>query len=276
MDRIDGSDEIYLIGCSRSVLDLTPAECARINRARCVMGLNKFIYFHKIANILPTHVWFTDYHPPSPRILGDIFAACRRDGLRGLTFVLDACYQKCLRVGVFRYHAARVRRRLRLRRSRNWPLMLAPASCRYEFVTRHDWLEGGCWATRIDEPLYSLRTAFTSALNYLAIQYPGSTIRLVGTDFNTRGYFFDEEMLRLALPWDDWTASMQSQHGTHSASIEYNGATVFDGFPYMREHLNQAGIRLTCNNPDSEPVVRGLASYAPIGSISDNSKMAST
>jgi hypothetical protein len=142
--------------------------------------------------------------------------------------------------------------------------MHGPPGCRYEFVTRHDWLEGGRWATRIDEPLYSLRTAFTSALNYLAIRYPGSTIRLVGTDFNTPGYFFEEEMRRLRLPWDDWTAAMQSEHGTHSSAVTYGGSTVFDGFPYMREQLDQAGIQLTCNNPTSETVLRGLASYAPI------------
>lgn len=266
MERTDSSGEIFLIGCSRSVLDLLPEERARINRARCVLGLNKFVYFRRIAGITPTHAWFADYHPPSPRILGDIFDACRRDGLRGLTFVLDACYEKRLRIGAIRYNAARVRRRLQLRLRRGWisPLMRAPSGCRYEFITRHDWLEGGRWATRIDEPLYSLRTAFTSALNYLAIRYPGSTISLVGTDFNTSGYFFEEEMRRMRLPWDDWTVAIQAERGIHSAAIEYGGSTVFDGFPYMKEQLGRAGVRLTCNNPTSETVLRGLASYAPI------------
>ncbi|MEW4571274.1 hypothetical protein AB1L88_25660 [Tautonia sp. JC769] len=264
MERTDGSGEIYLVGCSRSVLDLNQEERDRINRARCVVGLNKFVYFNKIAGIVPTHAWFTDDHPPSPRILKDIFTYCHREHLRRLTFVLSTGYERSLRVGALRYNLARVRRRLRLRRRKDWPLLHGPAGCRFEFVARHDWLEGGPWATSLDEPLYSFRTAFTSALNYLAIRYPGSTIRLVGTDFNTPGYFFEEEMRRQALPWDDWTAAMQIEHGTHSAAVTYDGATVFDKFPYIREQLDRAGVRLTCNNPDSEAVLRGLASFSPI------------
>jgi hypothetical protein len=264
MERTDGSDEIYLVGCSRSVLDLTQEERDRINRARCVLGLNKFIYFNKVAGIMPTHAWFTDDHPPSPRILKDIFTYCDRERLRQITFVLSTTYKGSLRVGAFRYNLARFRRRLRLRRRQNWFLLHGPAGCRYEFVTRHDWLEGGSWATSLDEPLYSYRTAFTSALNYLSIRYPGSTIQLVGTDLNTPGYFFEEEMRRQHLPWDDWSASIQAVHGTHSAAVVMDGSTVFDRFPDIKEQLDRAEIRLTCSNPTSEAVLRGLASYAPI------------
>lgn len=264
MERTDGSDEIYLVGCSRSILDLTSEERERINRARCAIGLNKFIYFHKIAGILPTHVWFADNHPPGPQILDDIFACCRRDGLRGLTFILSPYYRHGLRVGSLRYNLGRLRRLLRRRRGNTWNLMHAPPGCRFEFVRRHNSPDGGQWARRLDEPLYSLRTSFTSALNYLSIRHPGSTIRIVGSDFNTSGYFFDEEMQRQGLLWDDWTATMQAEHKTHSAAIEYSGATVFDGFPYIKEHLDRSGIRLTCNNPKSETVLRGLATYDPI------------
>jgi hypothetical protein len=264
MVRRGGSEEVYLIGCSRSVLELTGAERDRINRARFVLGMNKFVYFHKIAGIVPTHAWFADIHPPSPRILEDIFAECRRDGLRGLTFILSPYYRSRLRVGPWRYHLARARRLARRRRGNYWDLMHAPAGSRFEYVRLHDWIEEGTWASRLDEPLYHLRTAFTAALNYMAIRFPGSTVRLVGADFNTPGYFFEEEMRRRRLPWDDWTSAMQAEQGKHTAAIEYNGRTVFDGFPYMKEQLDRAGVRLVCNNPTSETVLRGLASYEPI------------
>lgn len=266
MERANGSGsgDVYLIGCSRSVLDLTDEERARINRSRFVLGMNKFVYFHKIAGIVPTHVWFAEDHDPTPRILDDIFAYCRRERMRGLTFVLGSLFRRRVRAGALRYNLARVRRKLRWDRSRNWSLMHAPAGCSYEYVTRNDWMEGGRWATRLDEPMYHLRTAFTAALNYLAVRHPGGTIRLVGTDFNTGGYFFGDEMKRQGLAWDDWTTAVQAEQGKHTAAIEYGGRTVFDGFPYMKDQLDRAGIRLVCNNPTSETVLRGLATYAPI------------
>ena len=266
MDRVDGSDEIYLIGCSRSVLDLTAADRERINRARCVLALNKFVYFRRIAGIMPTHVWFAEDHPPCPRILDDILADCRRNRLRNLTFILSRFYRFGLRQGGVRYAMAYVRRAIRRNRKAYWRLTHGPAGCHYEFVRRHDWMTGGSWAKSLDEPLYNLKTGFTSALNYLAIRYPGSTIQLVGTDFNTPGYFFEEEMRRLQLPWDDWSSAMQAEQGTHSAAIAYGGSTVFDGFPFIKEQLERSGIELTCNNPHSETVLQGLATYAPIGS----------
>jgi hypothetical protein len=96
--------------------------------------------------------------------------------------------------------------------------------------------------------------------------FPGSHVRLVGTDFNSDGYFFQEHMDRYRGRWDDWTTAAQVEHGRHFAAIAHEGKTVFDAFPYMREQIDLAGIQLTCPNADSEVVRRGLAEFLPIGS----------
>jgi hypothetical protein len=255
------TDGIYLLGCGRSILDLSVAEREAIQRSRCVLALNKFILFHDVARITPTHVWFAEDHWPAPVVLRDIFAHCRRHRLKDLTFIVSPG------IGAFhespvRYARARVGRALRRFRGKpHWESYLVPRNSRFESVTKNDWLTGGAWATSPGQPLFHLRTSFTCALNYLALNYPGAHIRLIGTDFNSDGYFFQEQMRRFQGRWDDWTTAAQKEHKRHFAAIEHEGKTVFDAFPYMREQLDRAGIRLSCPNPDSEIVRRGLAEH---------------
>ena len=255
------ADEVFLLGSGRSVLDLDPEEVAYINRSRCVLALNKFVLYHDVIGIVPTHIWFTEIHHPGPAILRYIVRYCRRQGLEGLTFIV-------IRAGGTFYDSPLAYWKDRLiqgmRRLDTWQIHLLPPRSRVEVVRLHHWLRGGEWAASLDQPLFHLRTSFTCALNYLAVKYPGSTIKLVGTDFNTPGYFFDEQIGRHNLDFSDWTTRVQAEHRTHFAVVEHEGRTVIDAFPYMRRQLDLTRNRLLCPNPESEVVLRGLASYGPI------------
>jgi hypothetical protein len=262
--RGQAEDDIYLLGCGRSILDLTEAERARIARSRCVLALNKFVLFHDVAKIRPTHVWFAEDHWPAPLVLGDIFAHCRRHRLEGLTFILSPGFGGLHESPLSHARAAVGRVLRRAVGRRYWNSYLVPCGSRFEVVTKNFWLGGGEWATEPGQPLFHLRTSFTCALNYLAVNHPGSHIRLVGTDFNSDGYFFQDRMHRYQGRWDDWTTSIQKEHKQHFAAIEHEGKTVFDAFPYMREQLDRAGIRLSCPNPSSEVVRRQLAVHESI------------
>ncbi|WP_158633554.1 hypothetical protein [Tautonia sociabilis] len=257
-------EDVFLLGCGRSVLDLSDADRAAISRSRCVLALNKFILFHDVARITPTHVWFTEDHWPGPRVLRDIFAHCRRNRLEGLTFIITP-QPRIFHDRRLTYTRARLGYTWRnaLGRKMLEPFLPPPRS-RLERVERHFWLDGGSWATEPGQPLFHLRTSFTCALNYLAVTHPGAHIHLIGTDFNSGGYFFEERMARFRGRWDDWTTSTQREQGRHFATIPHEGKTVFDAFPYMREQLDRAGVRVSCPNKESGVVRQGLADYEPI------------
>ena len=260
--------EVFILGSGRSINDLTPEEVAHINRAEVSIALNKFAIFHEVAGIVPTHVWFTEYHWPVERVLNHIFRVCARDRLEGLTFVLVDGQQITYHPNLLSHAKARLRR---WRKGYDdWSIALAPRrwrrrlGWRFEFVRRSHPLTGTDWASSLDEPLYNHRVSFSSVLNYVTIRYPGATARLVGVDFNSPGYFFQEELDRMKPDWDDWSTQVQAAHGKHMAAIPHMGGTLFDKFPFIREQLDRAGVRVTCPNPNSAAITEGLAEYEPI------------
>lgn len=283
----DGREDVYLLGCGQSVLDLTTEEVECINRAPVRLALNKFVAFHKVAGIVPTHVWFTEDHNDTYRILQYIFDVCERDDLENLTFVMGRHTGQVFSWRA-RYWAERVRRsayyrilrRLSPRRFPaipHWNMLMAPAAGRlgwqFERVDRTNEVFGPMvWATSIEQPLFHHRTAFTAGLNYLSVKWPKATIRLVGTDFNGYGYFFDEEAQRRGIQWHDFTSSLQAERQAHFATIpdaiQERPGTVFDVFPFMRKSIENQGGSIACNNPASATIQHGLADYAPIPTAS--------
>lgn len=261
------NDEVYLLGCGRSMLDVSSVMVDRVNRAKCVIALNKYAAFYNVVGIVPTHIWFTEIHPPSHRVLGYIFKRCRRDKLHGLTFITSPRVRWYAHRTLWSYWRTRLLTTIRSKGpSHAW---LVPNDAEFEYITHTDWLEGGQWARSLDEPLYQYRTSFTSALNYIGIRYPDHTVRLLGTDFNSDGYFFDRELAELDVDWDDWSAPVQREQKCHSAITQEQGVPVTDKFLYVREQLEHAGVRLLCPNRDSVVVSKGLAEYEPMDVTQD-------
>lgn len=276
-------EEVFLLGCGRSVLDLTPQEIAYVNRAPCRVALNKFTAFYNVVGIIPTHVWFTEYHDPSYKVLQYIFDVCAKDALQDLTFVMGHRTGRIF-ASKIRYHAERVYKHLYYRARRRisrrlfpkrepWNFFYVPRKAqrgwRYQFITHTPEIFGPLvWAQSLDEPLFHHRTAFTAGLNYLSVLYPTATIKLVGVDFNVHGYFFDEEMKRRGIHWSDYTSELQADRNQHFAaipdSVPVRPGTVFDVFPFMRARVLERGGSITCSNRASATISQGLAEYEPV------------
>jgi hypothetical protein len=272
--------DVILLGSGRSVLDLGPGQLAHLRGARCVLALNKYLAVHDLLGVVPTHVLFLDLHPPAPEVLVALFRVCARDGLRDVTFVLNERYRDLLpgAPGAGRRPRAAPRGgpagpRAWLSRARSaarWVAALRrrralrpPPGCPLEFVALTDWLdEHSAWARSLAEPLFHYRISLGTALNYLALRHPGSHVRLVGVDFNSPGYFFQEEMERRGHRWDDWTTARAG--AGHFALVEHAGGTFFDRLPYVLARLSEHGVRLTCASPTSEMVLRGGVAYEPV------------
>jgi hypothetical protein len=280
----DGQEDVYLLGCGRSVLDLMPEEVDRINRAPVRLALNKFAAFHAVAGIKPTHIWFTEYHDDTFRVLQYILDVCAKDGLKDLTIVMGHrtgrvvrsraaaialkgshwLYFHCLYPAIRRWDPNAVPRPIlrfpgprrglgwRTQRIRHTPELHTPM----------------VWAQTPDQTIFHHRTAFTAALNFLSALRPRATIRLIGVDFTEHGYFFDEEMKRRGVRWEDFTSQIQATRNGHFATIRDaipdQPGTVFDVFPFMREQVLARGGAIVCSNPRSATIREGLADYLPI------------
>lgn len=275
--------EVFVLGSGTSISQLTDSEIQHINQAKCRLAINKFMAFYKEAKILPTHVYFVDKHEQCNRFLQHIFDVCIADGLKDVTFVVNKELEKnitfynaykaispFLEAVSFRQKRT-LRQRLgivyRLLRGRYQKTMyLVPRHCCFEFVNvdQSKWLEGGSWATNLQEPLFHFRTSLTSALNYISIVYPNTVIKFVGVDLNCGEYFFQKEIDALTFTWQDWTTQIVKEAGQHFAVQEYKGRTLFDKFDFVCESLGNSGNELVSCNPNSLLVEKGFMPYRPV------------
>lgn len=258
--------EVFVLGSGQSISQLTQAEIDYINRAECRLAINKFMAFYRLAGIRPTHVFFVDRHDDSLLFLQHIFDLCIRDGLADITFVLDARYRGRLASSRLLYFAKRAAFGLvlgLLNRS-DKTVFYVPRDCQFHFITRPLSLEGGEWATSLEQPLFHYRGSLSTALNYVSICFPDRVVKLVGVDFNSSDYFFQEQLEELELPWEDWTTPIVEEEGRHFSAIAYKGTTIFDRFDYIVEQLERTGNPIYNCNRESLLVEKGFTSYAPV------------
>jgi hypothetical protein len=142
-----------------------------------------------------------------------------------------------------------------------------PPSCNYQYVTHTNWWKPEKdWATSLSQPLYHHRGSLTSAINYAAIVWPGRDILLVGTDFYSAEYFFEDSERYKKLQIPDWTHEIVRSAGKHFSAIEHQGTTMFDSFDFMNKKLKESGNHMYCANKKSLLVENGCVPFREIPS----------
>ena len=284
-------DEIVVLGTGKSVNNLTRKQVEYLNRQPIRIGINKYTAFHYLVGVIPNRVWFTDLHPPNNLILEYLADTTWRYPIQDARFILSRGWGTSPQKATFSAVAKQIARTVFQKRQIYFPrsrrvasavrtairlpgarriyhgaaVLCLPHGCDYQLVQVDlaNWNTGKAeWATRPDQPLYQWLTSFTTVLNYISVYHPGAKVRLVGTDFNSAGYFFDAELSKLNLRWDDWTSPLQRTENKHFAAIDTGGRpTLYDRMPEILNHLRAANIRLTCANPNSDLVLRGYVPY---------------
>ena len=241
--------------------------------------MNKFMAFYKNVEIYPTHVYFHDLHDNSFNFLQHIFRVCIDDRLSGLTFIvsdtlkgrLTSCWLESLRIHSRRIFYQTLKffdfqefRSIIRRIIRPIPLIKVPKNCKYCYVSVTHYLTGGPWATNLDTPLFHYRGSLTSVLNYVSIVLPDHEIYLVGTDFGDPDYFFEAALSQLDLEWKDWTYDLVKESGLHFSAQSFEGTTIFEAFPFIKESLRGTANRLYCINSRSLLVQTGCVQLQPL------------
>lgn len=263
-------DKVIVLGSGLSILDLTKEEKEHINRCKYVIAFNKFMAFYQKAGVLPTHIYFHDRHGNSINFYKHILEVCCKDRLTHLTFITNKEFaQKYKYFSFFRFNIFRIQRRIfhkKLNESvTNW---MGDYLCRKLYKYPHKStiysieitpeLEGGKWAKNLNEKVFHYKGSLTSVLNICGIMFPGKEIFLVGTDFNSSSYFFEEEIEKLDFEWKDFTYQLVKDAGIHYSFQQTDGKTIENAFPYIISSVKKTGNTLYCINSNSLLIKLGV------------------
>jgi hypothetical protein len=261
--------DVIVLGSGMSILELSQQEINYINSCEVIIAVNKFMAFYQKSKIVPTHIYYVDAYQRSVQIfLQHIFNICRKNKLKGLTFILNKNISRYSTSNVYLYlylkylNLKNVYRKIRYGSINSF---LLPKNCYCDFITHQDWLKyDNTWATSLNEPLFHYRGSLSTVLNYISIKYPNRSIRLVGVDFNSPQYFFQQELEELELDWQDWTTPIVKEKGMHFSAVNYQGTTIFDKFGFILEQLSASGNSVYSCNSKSLLVEKGLVQYASL------------
>jgi hypothetical protein len=223
--------------------------------------------FYKKTGILPTHVYFVDtFSEASNNFLRYIFEICRTDKLENLVFILSKkIRRKDLVANPLLYKIKGLYRKARYGYDINKQnAFLVPNNCKFELIAREHWLAGEHWATSVDDVFFHYRGSLTTVLNYVAVSFPEHIIKLVGVDFNSPGYFFQEELKSLDFKWQDYTTPITTKAGMHFSAIPHEGTTMFDRFNFIVDKLSSNGNTLYSVNPNSLLVLKSFVQHSPL------------
>lgn len=255
------NNDIIILGSGMSILDLSDAEIQYINECPVRIAINKFVAFYEKVNIIPTHIYYVDDYEDSVILfLQHIFNICRKNKLKNLTFILsNKLSQNRMANNWLFFYLKKLY--LKIKKHVNNNIFLVPKNCYFEFISHQHWLKGNKWSGSLETPLFHYRGSLSTVLNYVSIKYPKHPIKLVGVDFNSPGYFFQEELEKLNFAWQDWTTPITKKEKIHFSAISYEGTTIFDKFDFIIEHLKQSGNEISSCNPNSLLVAKNLVSY---------------
>lgn len=266
-------DKTIVLGCGKSILDLTKEEIEYVNHCNVVIAMNKYMAFYKKIGIIPTHVYFVDDHENSRKFLEYIFDVCQNDGLEGMTFVVNKSLRSVLYASILDKFSLILKntwrdfvnsfklvcaRHIFLTKRRY--ICILP-SCQYQFISTTNWLEGGFWANSLSEKLFHFRCSLTTILNYCTIIAPQKDIFLLGNDFRGSEYFFEDELNALPFDWKDWTTDITKKENKHFSFVDYEKTNIVDVFPQILDYLEKNQTNLYCTNPNSMLVTNCNVKY---------------
>lgn len=264
--------EIIILGSGESILELSKEEVDYINNCEVVFALNKFMAFYEMTGIKPNYVYYVDIHSTGVRnFLKYIFEICRKDKLKGLTFVLskeieNKVYKNPLNYFLHRLENFSIRRINKIKGKKETidNGFLVPSDSKLYFIEHTSHLKGGDWAQNMKQTLYHFRGSLTTVLNVSTILFPGYTIKLVGTDFNNTQYFFQKEIDNLGIRWKDNSVKKTQEEKKHWSLIEIEGTTMLQKLPFIKESIQKSGSNLYVSNKKSFLVENDYLEYRPL------------
>lgn len=265
-----------VLGCGESISQLTVAEKCYINRCTTVIAMNKFMAFYDLSGLQPNVIYFHDEMENGLLMFKYILWKCYKDGLDGLTVYTNPIFEKMVSRWSIPYMIyVKIRSYLKwyVLRKRTWladmvyikmPIkkITVPNNSKIIGVRLEEYERGSNWAKSIKEQLFNYKGSLSSILNLCAIIAPRTPIYLVGNDFYSNRYFFQDKIEELSFNVTDYTSKIIAKHKRHMSFIPTKGGKKFtDAIPYLKEKLSETGNEVYCINEKSLLVTEGNVEF---------------
>jgi len=280
-------DYIAVLGSGVSINDLSDKERKIIDLCEVKIAINKYAAFYKKAAIKPTHVYYTDdYYISSRNFFEYMISYLNKEKISNLTFIVSKRMSPMLTQDKLEFlikkvfyffkdlviifsknrFISRISSIMQIRKyginsSQLRILKLPPKSVLHEVEILSHNKKGTAWAKTLKEPLYHFKGSLSSVLNYISIYFPNKKVLLVGVDFNTSNYFFEEELNKLNFETKDWTYDLTKKENKHYSIITTQGVKMDDELPFMISELEKRHIELFNINENSYLVKQNFVKH---------------
>lgn len=283
-------DYIIILGSGLSINALTDDERYLLNQCSVKIGINKYAAYYNLAKITPTHIYYTDdYYDASRNFFMSMISKLKNDDLSNLTFIVsknfkkilsknsfDFLFKKCMLLFnkiLYKIFSITIFKKIlfRLKISYNYKeydklvhlkILRLPKKSKVQSITINSHVKKDTpWANSIEEPIYHFKGSLSTVFNYVSIFFKGRDILLVGVDFNSSDYFFEEELDKLEFDSKDWTYDLRKKENKHYSIIETNGVKMDDEIPFMLNELRKRDINVYSLNKNSYLVEKGFVTF---------------
>ena len=251
----------FILGCGGSLLNLTEEEIEYVNNSECVLAFNKYMIFHEMVGIKPTHYLLGDTGVKADLMFNKTLRKCINFYEKPIQFILDKSYKN--RFKHYKSDENRVIKSICGEKFSESKFSKIVDEAIY--IERTDWLKGGDWADSLQDKIFHFRGSLSGAINICNILHPSYDIKLLGVDLNNHAYFFQKTIEAHPEKWGVFLNRLTPESKEHETIINFKGvAGIQDMFPFIMECLSQNGSHLYCCNPESYLVKQNIVPYSPI------------
>jgi hypothetical protein len=253
----------FILGSGSSLRDLTHEEREFLEGHPRTLAFNKYLLFWDELGIIPTDFMLTDRHFPAHIVFARSMQISRQLQ-KPISIYLEDFYSKYCSTQPWQIINGIRHRLIIWSRYRFWvPFRIIGMQVNYV----HNILANDRpfhWAATLSEPLYFHRGSLSSAINLATIIYPGCDINLLGVDLNTNEYFYGNRIKEYPELLDRFYF-LGEKAGKHPTVMDEGPhSSILNVIPEIISHLRTLRIELTCSNPESLLVTKGICRYLPV------------
>jgi len=253
-------NECFIIGSGSSLLNLTAEEIDYINSHPNTLGMNKFLIFHELINLIPKAMFLGDFHFPAQKVFIETIEIAKKVNSEIKYYVDNKFYYLFKEPHLHPVWNLKLRLSTLIRYG-----YFIPLTTNYN---NFDFFKADIrsprnffWASNFNENLFFHRGSLTTAINLANIIYPNCNIKLLGVDLSNPYYFYDKDLLKRKDLIDPITHDESRKRGLHYPVIKSKGGTILDFFPKILKELSNQGVNLYCCNPESLLVEKSICDF---------------
>lgn len=260
-------DYVYVFGTGRSLLDLTRVERDYLHQHPRTLAINRYYMYYEKLGVLPKMLFLADFNYFADLILRSTIDKLNETGHR-LPFYVNRSYLDFYRTPWYRQRVFKHRARRMMRRRYDYePPGTLPDYSNLIGMPVANETPRFDWASDLQGPLYHRRGSLSTALNLVNILYPGCSVKLLGIDLSSPGYFYDEAITDANRDqWVDEKYKNSVQAGSHAAARPKNHdpVTLTDVTGWIQTEFRRQGLDIFNCNRESLLVTRNVTPYAPV------------